>query len=107
MGHSHFYNNTTGEYNTAYGIYSLNANTAGSFNTAIGYFANVSPGNLEFATAIGAGAVVTQSNSLVLGSIEGSWTPRVNVGIGTTAPSCALEVVGDIKLADGMSVSRC
>jgi len=43
------------------------------------------------ATAIGAGAVVTQSDSLVLGRVGAS---APDVGIGTTAPKTKLHLVG-------------
>ena len=76
-----------------------NANTSGSNNTFIGYYAG--PGTttqLTNATAIGAQAVVSQSNSLVLGSISGvnGAASNVNVGIGTTTPTAKLHVVGDV-----------
>jgi hypothetical protein len=46
---------------------------------------------LNNATAIGAYAVVSQSNSLVLGS------SGIRVGIGTSAPGAELDVVGDFR----------
>lgn len=87
--------NTSGNYNTAAGTFSLYYNNGGNFNTALGYFAgsDYSSPNLTNSTAIGANADVTQSNSLVLGSINGvkGATASVNVGIGTTAPISVLE----------------
>ena len=55
------------------------------------------------ATAIGANASATTSNSLVLGSINGvnGATASANVGIGTTAPTEKLHVVGNIRIVDG------
>jgi hypothetical protein len=67
-----------------------------NLNTFIGYNANFHPGAdpatnpVHNATAIGANAYVTQSDSLVLGSI----TPSVNVGIGTPAPARQLHLKG-------------
>ncbi|HEY4842034.1 MAG TPA: DNRLRE domain-containing protein [Terriglobales bacterium] len=89
--------NTTGGNNTGIGVYALQYNTTGSFNTALGYSAGPSPSNINNATAIGANALVVASNSLVLGSINGvnSATADTNVGIGTTAPSNPLTVVGN------------
>ena len=51
---------------------------------------------LTNATAIGARAVVSQSNSLVLGSIAGeNLAPAdTSVGIGTTAPARKLHLAG-------------
>jgi hypothetical protein len=79
--------NTTGGGNTGIGFAALYAsNTTGNYNTALGYYAGPDHNstNLSFATAIGAGAVVSQSNSLVLGG-TGAFT--VKVGIGTATPS--------------------
>lgn len=72
-----------GSGNTATGNWALQYNTTGNYNTALGYYAgpdSKSP-NLTNATAIGAFAVVSQSNSLVLGNAA------VNVGIHTATPS--------------------
>jgi len=87
---------TTGSHNAFFGSYSGVQNTTGSNNTAIGDGAGVTTGNLTNATAIGWAARVSQSNSLVLGSINGvnSATADTNVGIGTTAPAKLLHVHG-------------
>lgn len=99
-------NNTTGAHNTFLGFFSGISNTAGDNNTAIGYQADVLPGpifNPTNATAIGYRAQVTNSNSLVLGSIKGTngATADTNVGIGTTAPTARLSV---IAIGDGARV---
>jgi hypothetical protein len=60
-------NNTTGANNTFFGSHTGFGNTTGSNNTLLGMEANVDGGNLSFATAIGAGAVVSTSNTVVLG----------------------------------------
>ncbi len=73
-------NNTTGSDNTAIGASALSTNVTGDFNTALGYGADVGSGALTNATAVGANAVVTTSDSLVLGS-------GARVGIGTSAPN--------------------
>jgi hypothetical protein len=104
-GNEALYFSTTGSYNTASGIAALQQNTTGSDNTASGALAllwnitgsyNTGLGagagpdsksnNLSYATAIGAGAVVSQSNALVLGGSLGSGA-NVNVGIGTATPA--------------------
>jgi hypothetical protein len=66
--------------------------------TLLGYNAAVQTGlifNPKNATAIGANARVDNSNSLVLGSINGinGATADTNVGIGTTAPTAKLSVI--------------
>jgi len=80
--------NTTGSANTASGFQALENNTTGSDNTALGWSAGPDQNStsLNYATAIGAGAVVSQSNALVLGGPLGSGA-NVNVGIGTATPS--------------------
>jgi hypothetical protein len=52
--------------------------------------------NLTNVTALGANAAVMQSNSIVLGSINGvnSATTDTRVGIGTTTPKAKLDVTG-------------
>ncbi|MGB7202256.1 MAG: tail fiber domain-containing protein [Pyrinomonadaceae bacterium] len=79
--------NSTGGFNSFFGINAGDSNTTGSENTIIGRSADVGAGNLTNATAIGANALVSQSNSLVLGN-------GANVGIGTSAPGFRLDVVG-------------
>lgn len=93
--------NTTGFQNTFVGTLSglslgnpTESNTTGSDNTFVGVAARPSVGNLTNATALGAGAIVSQSNSLVLGK-------NVNVGIGTSAPNSKLTVVGLIETTTG------
>ncbi|MDX6711940.1 MAG: hypothetical protein QOH96_2956, partial [Blastocatellia bacterium] len=72
-------------------------NVTGSNNTVLGSNAGPAIGsnNLSDATAIGANALVTQSNSLVLGSVNGvNGGVDTKVGIGTTAPKAKLDVTG-------------
>ena len=82
--------NTSGNNNTAAGNHAGDGdheNTTGSNNTFLGFQA--APGTdteIDNATAVGANAVVSQSDSLVLGA------PGVNVGINTTTPASRLQV---------------
>ena len=73
------------------------SNASGDKNTLLGASTMVSSG-LSNATAIGACAVVTQNNSLILGSISSGTRvclpqPDTNVGIGTPAPQARLHIV--------------
>ena len=94
--------NTFGSVNAFFGARAGQGNSTGSWNTLIGGETRVLVGNLNNATAIGSRAVVSQSDSLVLGSIAGVnfCTPAnncnsVNVGIGTSAPAARLHVSGN------------
>ena len=95
-------NNISGSRNTGFGNGALISNKKGSYNTAIGFYADVGSDSLTNATAIGYRALVTQSNTIVIGSINGvnNATSDVNVGIGTNAPDSKLHVVGSIKMDD-------
>ena len=88
--------NTASSSNAFFGTSAGDTNVGGNFNTIIGTGADVGSSNLTNATAIGQRALVTQSNSLVLGSINGQngATADTNVGVGTTAPSARLHLVG-------------
>lgn len=112
VGYYSLGNNRLDRYNTAVGfqaLANLGFTAQGDGNTAVGAFAGQSGFNggqnntfigtssasgispIQNATAIGANAVVSQSNSVVLGN-------NANVGIGTSAPSERLDVVGNITL---------
>src|ERR1051325_4629470 len=93
--------NTTGGSNSFFGDEAGELNGTGTNNTAIGFRADVESGDLNNATAIGARAFVSQSNSLVLGSMSGvngctadNVCADTNVGIGTTAPHAKLHISG-------------
>jgi len=101
VGTEALFNNTTGRDNIAIGAGAGNtsdgSNMTGNNNTALGTFAIFSTGTLNNATAIGNQAEVTVSNAMVLGSISGvnDAGANTNVGIGTTAPTAALDVEGN------------
>jgi hypothetical protein len=91
--------NTTGIENSFLGFRAGFSNTVEDNNTFIGAFSSGSAG-ITNATALGWRAQVTQSNSLVLGSIAGlneSLGPHasVNVGIGVAAPQRQLHLKGN------------
>lgn len=97
------FNNDSGSSNTFIGRNSGEANTSGSFNVTLGEFANFGGASLTNAAAIGSKAFVAQSNSIVLGSINGvnGATADTNVGIGTTTPANKLHVNGTIRVTNG------
>jgi trimeric autotransporter adhesin len=105
-GTSALQQNTTGSDNTASGYLSLLWNTTGSLNTGLGAGAgpDSKSNNLSYATAVGAGAVVSQSNALVLGGALGSGA-NVNVGIGTATPANVFTIAqgAGSAIADGWS----
>ena len=89
----------TGSNNAFFGLRAGQTNTTGQSNTFIGQSADAASNNLFNATAIGANAQVGQSNSLVLGSINGvnSALNATKVGIGTTTPSSVLHIVSQVE----------
>ncbi len=93
FGHYAGSNLTTGGSNSFFGDYTGISNTTESMNTYIGARSDGEVG-INNATALGYQAKVTQSNSLVLGSINGvnNATADTKVGIGTTAPVSTLNV---------------
>jgi adenylosuccinate synthase len=100
--------NIDGSSNTALGSNAMSTLTTGDYNTAIGYGAEVGDG-LTNATAIGAFAFAGQSNTVVIGSIQGvnGATATANVGIGTTTPMNRLHVVStaDPLRLEGLQVN--
>lgn len=100
--------NVSGSNNTFVGENAGAGNTTGSNNTILGAFANVPTGGLTNATAVGAQAQVSQSNSLVLGSINGvnGATANTNVGIGTTAPGSLLTLKASSNTATALEVNQ-
>jgi hypothetical protein len=90
-----------GSFNSFFGQNTGLTNVAGSGNTLIGQGADVSSPGLNNATAIGYKAVVSASNTIVLGGttgLDGS-TIETKVGIGTSAPDTKLEVRGGPNVA--------
>jgi len=99
----------TAHYNTALGdlagvtANNANANVSGAKNTFLGAYSGPgTPTQLTNATAVGYRALVSASNSLVLGA-TGAYA--VNVGIGTEAPLERLDVVGNIKASGSVTAS--
>lgn len=85
-------------FNSFYGYQAGNTNVSGSNISLFGSGADVSSGSLTNATAIGANAIVSASNSLVLGN-------NANVGIGISSPSEKLHVIGNLRF-DGALMSN-
>ncbi len=93
--------NITGNNNSFFGAFTGQSNSGGSDNTFLGVESNGAAG-VTNVTAVGAYAWVTQSNSLVLGGINGVNFAIADtfVGIGTTAPAAKLHVSGGAILLD-------
>lgn len=97
--------NTTGRFNVAIGDATLRSNTTGNYITGIGYGAGSTdsgegfktlPG-IEYATALGSFTQVTQSNSVVLGSVD----DPTRVGVGITSPQNQFSV-SPVDANDGL-----
>jgi hypothetical protein len=84
---------TTGSNNVFFGARAGQSNRSEDDNSLIGALSDSAAG-ITNATAIGCRAKVTQSNSLILGSINGvnGATADTDVGIGTTSPSYRLHI---------------
>ena len=109
--------NSTGSINSFFGLNAGSLNVAGNNNTGFGGNADFTAANntgnnntllgaaskattnLSNQTAIGANAFVGQSNSLVLGSINGvnGATADTKVGIGITTPAYRLHVIDPLS----------
>ena len=90
----------SGEYNTACGTYAVvlggQYNKAcGTYATVLGGYGNTASGN--YSLAFGVGANVTTDNTIVYyDSISGN---PMEVGIGNTTPTQALDVTGNIRFS--------
>lgn len=100
LGVSALLNTTVSDNNTAIGSRAGDGFNNGPNNTFLGYLSNANAAGRINATAIGANALVSQDNSLVLGSINGlnGATANTLVGIGISAPITTLDVRGNFLL---------
>ena len=90
-------NTQNGSSNAFFGRFSGLGNITGSNNTLVGASTNVGAGDLAYATAIGADAVVSSSNTLVLGRPADSVQIPGNLNItGSFAGKMRWQVQGDI-----------
>ena len=78
------FGNTTGSFNTFVGGLSGRVNKTGTTNTTLGYKADFAADNLTYATAIGADAVVSSSNSIVLGRAAGQDSVKIPGSLNVT-----------------------
>lgn len=88
-----------GQNNLAIGFESGRNNQGGFNNSFIGFRADAGAQNLVNATAIGNNAVVSSSNSIVLGK-------DANVGIGTSTPQAKLEIATGTAGVSGLRLSN-
>lgn len=87
LGSNTLNSTTLGDGNVAIGVGAGASNITGQYNTFLGGGSDCLVNNLSNATAVGNGAVVSQSNTVILGN--GS-----DVGINTSAPTSKLHVIG-------------
>ncbi len=99
MGQAAGADNTTGSNNVFVGRVSGVGNATESNNTFVGFATYATSPGINNSTAIGANATVSSSNSLILGAAG------TNVGIGTTAPTERLHVVGNGLFTGGLTVN--
>jgi hypothetical protein len=88
--------NHTGSYNTFVGYAAGDTHDSGENNTALGFAADVLSG-LRYATAIGSNAIVSTSNTIVLGR-QINQTSADSVGIGIPNPARTLDVSGRARV---------
>ncbi|QIP17853.1 bZIP transcription factor [Spirosoma aureum] len=106
LGGAAGFGNTTGEQNTYIGQNAgFTGNSTGSQNVFIGVNAGVDiPSTVvNNAVAIGTNAIVTQSNSVVLG---GTGVNSVHVGIGNRSPSAKLHITTGIANTSGIRLEN-
>jgi hypothetical protein len=98
--------NTTGTHNTFVGEQAGTGNITGGQNTLLGNESDMTDG-LFNAIALGFRSFVSQSNSLVLGSIAGvnNSSNTMRVGIGTSAPATRLHVASGASGATPFSTA--
>jgi hypothetical protein len=100
LGGSALVSSTIAMFNTAVGGAALAAVTSGGSNIAVGYAAgaNITTGasNITVGTSINA-VSATASNQLNIGNTIYGDMASDYIGIGQTAPSAALDVLGDIE----------
>ncbi|GAB3701540.1 hypothetical protein GCM10027592_29790 [Spirosoma flavus] len=101
IGDGSGFSNATGLNNTYIGRgANFSGNALGSQNTFIGFQARTPGGNINNSTAIGVNAVVSQDNSVVLGS------PDARVGIGNSAPQNKLEITQGLANQSGLRLTN-
>ena len=98
--------NTNNNANTGIGSLAGFTNIAGTKNVFLGANSDALASNLTNASAIGANAYVGQSNSMVLGSINGvnGAMASVNVGIGTIAPDSTFSVANSFSVGNSGTI---
>ncbi|GAB3717960.1 hypothetical protein GCM10027592_60510 [Spirosoma flavus] len=101
IGDGSGYANATGQNNTYIGRgANFAGNGLGSNNTFIGFQTRTGGVNVDNATAIGVNAVVTQSNSVIIGALG------AKVGIGNSAPNATLEITNASANQSGLRFTK-
>jgi hypothetical protein len=89
---------STGDNNSFFGRSAGDRNTTGSNNSAFGRSARMSTGNLNFATAIGSEAVVSSSDTIVIGKTAGSYN-------GNSRPADTVQIAGILSVGGNINTS--
>ncbi|GAB3717723.1 hypothetical protein GCM10027592_60030 [Spirosoma flavus] len=101
IGDGSGYGNATGQNNTYIGRAANYAgNGSGTQNTFIGFQTGTGGPSVNNSTAIGVNAIVTTSNSVVLGA------PGARVGIGNSAPNNSLEITKGVANQSGLRLTN-
>ena len=97
--------NTTGNENVAIGVEALDSNVTGSRNSAFGDGADVASGNLGYATVIGAQALVSTSNTIVLGrTIDTTVIGATGTASSGILQNKILQVTGDVGISGALTI---
>src|SRR5258708_29283037 len=90
--------NTTGHNNSFVGYATGLNNAAGNFNSILGSTANFAADNLSYATAIGSSALVSSSDTIVLGKTAGTYD-------GVSRPADTVRIPGNLNVTGTISGS--
>jgi hypothetical protein len=97
--------NTTGGGNSFLGTAAGDSNTTGSNNTLVGSASDLGSNGLMYASAIGANAIVTNSDTIVLGKAAGTYSGISRPADAVRVPG-ALTVSGSVVTNGSLAIGR-